>query len=162
MFAEPALIPIQGVLHGRVLTRVETFTPQRSKLTSQTGCVEIGQAVNRAHVVVANLSYEPLTIPKSTVIGVAEPVSGNLVISGEQTDVKLPTVPCRKKINEELYKLLRSKLDHLPLHERRLIETLLVKYGHVFHDQDTKYFEATDVVEHKITVEKNTLIRRPK
>jgi len=76
---EPALIPIQGVLTVCVLTWVEMVTPQPSKVTSQTGCVEIGAAVNRAHVVVANFSDEPLTIPKCTVTGVAEPVSENLV-----------------------------------------------------------------------------------
>jgi len=63
-------------------------------VTSQTGCVESGQAVNRAHVVVANFSDEPLTIPKATVISVAEPVSENmvnLVNSGEERVVKLRT-----------------------------------------------------------------------
>ena len=72
---EPALIPIQGVLPARVLTRVETVTPSSSKVTSQTECVETGQGVNSAHVVVASFSEEPLTIPKHTVIGVAETVS---------------------------------------------------------------------------------------
>jgi len=87
---------MHGVLPARVLTRVETVTGQSSKVTSQTGCVEIGQAVNRAHVVVANFSDEPSTIPKSTVTGVAEPFSENvvnLVNSGEQTVAKLPTMP---------------------------------------------------------------------
>jgi len=58
--------------------------------------VETGQAVNRAHVIVENFSDEPLTIPKSTVTGVAETVSENvvnLVNSGEQTVAKLPTMP---------------------------------------------------------------------
>ena len=93
---EPAVIPIQGVFPARVLTRVETVTPPSSKVTSQTECVETGQCVNRAHVVVANFSEEPLTIPNSTVTGAAEPVSENvvnLVNSGEQTVAKLPTMP---------------------------------------------------------------------
>ena len=55
---------------------------------------------------------------------------------------KLPTVPCRKKINEGLYnKLLRGKLDQLSLEERRLIETVIVKYAHVFHDENTNDFK---------------------
>jgi len=97
---EPALIPIQGVLPARVLTRVETVTPPSSKLTSQTGCVEIGQTINRAHVVVANFNDEPLTVPNSTVTGVAKQVSEkvvNLVNSGEDTVAKLPTM--RKPTN---------------------------------------------------------------
>jgi len=97
--------------------------------------------------------------------GIAEPVSENmvsLVNLGEVRVAKLPTVPCRKKINEALYnKLLRGKLDHLPKEERHLIETVLLKYAHVFHDEDTNDFKATDVVEHEITVERDTPIRRP-
>jgi len=77
---------------------------------------------------VANFSDETLTIQKSTVIGEAEPVSENMVNyenPGEERVSKLPTVPCRKEINEALYiKLLRGKLDHLPPEERRLIETV--------------------------------------
>ena len=85
-----------GFLPARVVTRVETVTPQNSKVTSQTGFVEIGQTVYRAHVVVANFNDEPLTVPNSTVIGVAEPVSENVVNfmnSGKQTVAKLPTMP---------------------------------------------------------------------
>jgi len=108
---ELALIPIQGFLPARVVTRVETVTPPSSKVTSQTGCVEIGQTVNRAHVVVANFSEEPLTIPNSTVIGIAVPVSEkmvNLANSGNER-------PSRTEISEALYnKLLRGKVDHLP------------------------------------------------
>jgi len=81
-----------GGLPARVLTRVETVTPQPSKVMSQSGCVGTRATVNRAHVV-ANFSDEPLTIPKFTVIGVAELVSENLVNlvnSGEQTLAKLP------------------------------------------------------------------------
>jgi len=64
-------------------------------VTSQTGFVEIGQAVKRTHVVVENFIDEPLTVSKSTVTGVAEIVSENvvnLVNSGEQTVTKLPTM----------------------------------------------------------------------
>jgi len=149
---EPALIPIQGVLPARVLTRVETITPPSLKVTSQPGFA------NRDHVVVANFNDEPLTIPKLTVIGVAELISEkvvNLVKSGGESVAKLLTVPCRKKINEALYnKLLRGKLDHSPKEERRLIETVLLKYAHDFRDEYTNDFKATDVVEHDITVER--------
>ena len=79
---EPTLIPIQGVLPARVLARVETVTPQISKVTSKTGGVEIESAVNRANVVVTNFSDEPLMIPKSTVVGVTENV-GKFVKLGE-------------------------------------------------------------------------------
>ena len=42
----------------------------------------------------------------------------------------------RKKRNEFLYrKLLHGKLDHLPVKERQLIEPVLLKYAHLFHDE---------------------------
>jgi len=52
-------------------------------------------------------------------------------------------------------------LDHLPQEERRLIETVVLKYAHVFHDEDTNDFKATAVVEHEITNEGDTPTRRP-
>ena len=48
----------------------------------------------------ANFCGESLTIPKSTVLGVAESVSEtwmNLVNSDGQTTAKVPTEPCRKE-----------------------------------------------------------------
>jgi len=119
---EPARIPIQGVQPASVLTRVGTVTPQPpSQVTSRHGRVETGAAGNHAHVLVANFSDETLIIPKSTVTGIAEPVSealANLVNSGEQTGAKSPTVHRREKRNEALYsKLLQGKLDHLSQEE---------------------------------------------
>jgi len=99
-------MPIEGVLPSHDLTRVETVTPQPSKLTSQNCCFETGTLVNRENVVVANFTDESLTLPGATVIGEAEPVSENSVIlvnSGEQTVAILPTVPRRKKRNVALY-----------------------------------------------------------
>ena len=158
-----ALIPIQGVLPTRVLTRGETVTTPPSKETSQLGCVETRAAENHVNVVVENFSHEPL-IPKSMVIGIAEPVSEtmlNLVNSREQTVAKLPTVPRRKNGKETLYgKLLQGKLDHQSQEERRHIEPVLVKYAHVFHDEETSDFKATDAVQHEIIVENDTKIRR--
>ena len=89
---------------------------------------------------VANFSDKPLIIPKPTVIGIAEQVSEalvKLVKSGEQSGAKPPTAPSHKKGNETLYsKLLQGKLDHLSQGERRLVEPVLLKYAHVFHDEE--------------------------
>lgn len=74
------------VLPVRVLTRWGTVTPQ---VRSQPSYAETGGEVNRAYVVVANFSHEPLIIPKFTVIGVAEPVSEatlNLVTLGKKAE----------------------------------------------------------------------------
>jgi len=63
---EPATIPLEGILPARVLSRVGTSVHE----TSQPG---------RALVMLANFSHETLTLPKSTVLGVAEEVSEELV-----------------------------------------------------------------------------------
>jgi hypothetical protein len=64
----------------------------------------------------ANFSDQTLTVPKSTVLGIAEEVSEPLVgkiNQGKGTNANLSQKPERKK-NEALYgKLLNGKLDHL-------------------------------------------------
>jgi hypothetical protein len=68
------------------------------------------------------------------------------------SDSDLPTKPCRKK-NEALHrKLLQKKLDHLSQEERQILEPVLLKYAHVFHDEETNDFKCTDVIEHEIIV----------
>ena len=100
VFVEPTLITIQEVLPARVLTRVRTVTPQPSQVASQLGVAESGASVHRAHVMLANSSKEPLTIPKSTVTAIAEPVSEvlvNLVNSEGQSGAESLSVPRRKE-----------------------------------------------------------------
>ena len=58
-------------------------------------------------------------------------------------------------------KLLKGKLEHLPQRERQLIEPVLVKYAHVFHDEELNDFKATNVVEFEIPVGDSTPIGRP-
>jgi len=57
----------------------------------------------------------------------------------------------KKKRNELLYrKLLYGKLDHLPVEERQLIEPVLLKYAHLFHDKQMNDLKGTSVIEHEI------------
>ena len=139
---EPATIPLQGILPARVLSRVGTSVHE----TSQPG---------RALVMLANFSYETLTLPKST--AVAEEVSEELVDKinkPEQTSLDSSATARRKRKNEALYnKLLGGKLDHLPPEERQKIEPVLQKYAHVFHDEETSDFRSTNVIEHHILLE---------
>ena len=73
-----------------------------------------------------------------------------------------PNSPQKGARNKALNdKLLGGKLDHLNKNEKRLIEPVLQKYAHVFHDEETNDFKSTDVVEHKIVVTDRTPIRRP-
>ena len=41
------------------------------------------------------------------------------------------------------------------------IELVLLKYAHVFHDEESNDFKATELVEHEINLEDPTPIRRP-
>jgi hypothetical protein len=69
--------------------------------------------------------------------------------------------PERKK-KEALYnKLLNGKLECLKQEDKELIEPILIKYAHVFHDQGTNDFKGTNVIEHEIRMEDARPIRRP-
>jgi hypothetical protein len=114
---------------------------------------------------VANFSDEALTIPKATVLGIAEGISESLVgkiNARSETNLIEPAKPPRKRKNETLYKnLLHGKLDHRTPEERAHIEPVLIKYAHVFHDEDSNDFKGTTVIEHHIHVGDAQPIRRP-
>jgi len=74
---EPAMVPIQGIHPARVLTRVQI----RSNLqqTSPQGQIVCEAPRNCAYVMLTNFSDEALTVPKATVLGVAEGISESIV-----------------------------------------------------------------------------------
>jgi hypothetical protein len=110
----------------------------------------------------ANYSREELTLRKATVLGVAEEISEQLVDAINVDKTTNADFPTRKRANKKLYnKLMKDKLDHLDNKENGLIEPVLKKLAHVFHDEDTNDFKSTTVVEHKIIVTDPTPIRRP-
>ena len=45
--------------------------------------------------------------------------------------------------------------------ERRHIEPVLMKYAHVFHEENTNYLKGTKVIEHQILVGDAKPIRKP-
>jgi len=114
---------------------------------------------------IANFSKEQLTIPKATVLGVAEEITEELVdkINAEyKPKSDLVNDRQRKKRNELLYwKLLLGKLDHLSEDEKQVIEPVPMKYAPVFHDEDSNEFKGTDVIEHQIVLEDTRPIRKP-
>jgi len=159
---ETDMVPIHGIHPARVLTRVQA----RSSLqqTSPQGRIVCEASRNCAYVMFTNFSNEALTVPKATVLGVAEEISESVVDKINkvgQSSVNTPSDSSKCGRNKELFqKLLKGKLDHLPPHERQLIEPVLVKYAHVFHDEIND-FKATNVVEYEIPVGDTTPIRRP-
>jgi hypothetical protein len=110
---------------------------------------------------VANLSHEALTIPKATVIGIAEEEEESLVHQ-INTDSNLRTRPHRKGTNEVHYqKLLPKKLDHFYWENRQMLEPVSLKYAHVFHDEETDDFKGTGVIENQIIIGDVQPMRRP-
>jgi hypothetical protein len=110
---------------------------------------------------ITNFIDEALTVPKATVLGVAEGMSES-VVDRINTVRQSGVNTSRGGRNIKLHhKLLEGKLDQLPPQERQLIEPVLVKYAHVFHDEELNDFKATNVVEYEIPVGDSTHIRRP-
>jgi len=64
-------IPIEGYFPARSLSCVGRNAQQSSELTSQQDR-ELGRSADSTFVILANFSNEPLTIPKATILGVAE------------------------------------------------------------------------------------------
>ena len=79
-------------------------------------------------MMVTNFSNEELIVPKATVLGVAEEMTGEIV---EKTNLEGKEGPSlhnpaqKKKRNEDLYrKLLQGKLIRLTEDEKKIVESL--------------------------------------
>jgi hypothetical protein len=160
---ESAMFPIHGIHPARVLTRVQARSGIQQ--TSLQGRIVREAARNCAYVMITNFSDEALQVPKATVLGIAEEVSESVVDKINtvgQSCVNTPGETSNGGRKKELYrKLLKGKLEHLPHRERQLIEPVLVKYAHVFHDEELNDCKATNEVEFEIPVGDSTPIRRP-
>ena len=75
---ESAQIPIEGILPSRALSRVESKGHETSRVISQSNYSETGAPIRCAYVMLANFSNEPLVVPKTSVLGVAEEISESL------------------------------------------------------------------------------------
>jgi hypothetical protein len=75
-----------------------------------------------------NFRRQTLTVPKATVLGVAQEVSEDLVGSKNEenvSDVSGPVKPPRERKKKLLYEqLVQGKLEHLKPEERRQIEAV--------------------------------------
>jgi len=160
---EPAHIPIEGVLPARALTRVEYSPNKTSLMTSRADQKAVRSRNTSAYVMLANVSDQTLTVPKSTVLGIAEQASEQLIDRITQRKEPSSDSPLRpQNKNEALYrKLLNGKLDHLTQEDRELIEPILLKYALVFHDDETNDFKGTNAIEHEIPIGNARSIKRP-
>jgi hypothetical protein len=76
---DPAHIPIKGVLPARALTRVECSSSKTTLMTSRADHKAVRSPNTSAYVTLANFSDQTLTVPKSTVLGIAEEASEPLI-----------------------------------------------------------------------------------
>ena len=136
---EPAHIPIAGILPARGLSRTDASAQVPSGVTSRDNHAET--RARYAYVMVANFTEEKLTIPKATILRVAEEVVEqeidrlNAVSRADEGQIEIAQT---QKRNEVLYrKLLQGKLEYLTHKEKQLLETVLLKYAHVFHDEES-------------------------
>lgn len=178
---EPAQIPIEGICAARVLTRISTGvaleqltdvkvtvsrnltashrmrpTPDFKVSESQPDTSRQAHTSDAVMLMIANFSEESLTLPKGTVIGIAEEISDNLVVSmssDEEIDVERDHTFLAGKDREIPAKFkayVRDKLAHLSPADRKVMEPVLHRYAHVFHDEERNDFKSTDVVQHRI------------
>jgi len=162
---EPARVPIEGILPARGLTRVEIRANSCPEQPTREDRDVARTRKNCALIMVANFSDEELTIPKATVLGIAEEVTEETVDKINVRDNSQPQpLSNREKENKNktLYKkLLEGKLDHLSEDDKRTLEPVLLRYAHVFHDEQTNDFKGTTVIEHQIIVDNARPIRKP-
>jgi hypothetical protein len=104
---------------------------------------------------VANLGLEELVMPKATILGVGERMSAGLVVAindGQKASYALNRRNKRSilKIDESIKQYLNDALGHLSQEERATLEPVLLRYRHVFYDEDQNDFKGTDLIEHRI------------
>ena len=98
-------------------------------------------------------------------LGIAEDVTEEIVDGIKLRDNSEPQpLNNQQKENKNITlhkKLLEGKLDHLSEEDRRTFEAVLLRYAHVFHDEQTNDFKGTNVIEHEVVVDNARPIRKP-
>ena len=189
---EPAHVPIEGICVARVLTRPSVGIHRSQavgKSALPTSCTqlkmhtsdvphdlkvsehldsnpEIRYPPDSITLMIANFSDEELTLPKGTILGVAQEVSENLVVSvsyEDDTDRGTEQIffsGSNKELPKGFKKYIDEKLAHLSHAESKIIEPVLIKYAGIFHDDEDNDFKSTDVVVHKIETADATPIKK--
>jgi len=171
---EPAQLLLEGVLAARWLSRSFTKAPQpttpQKEMNSVTSCDQLSGTHSGmyVHVMVVNFSHEEIQLPKATVLGEAEETSTS-VVADINDEVKTNSNHRRKThcgvntiiiyANYEQY--LQDKLGHICHTKRSVLEPVLRKYRHVFHNEGNNDLRATDLIEHRIITGDAKPIRKP-
>jgi hypothetical protein len=107
---------------------------------------------------VVTFSQETLTVPKAIILGIAEEVSEPLV-DKINANSDFPTRLRRKK-RMKLFTRSSCRIS-LSQEDIQILEKVLLKYSHIFHDEATNDFKGTSVIEDQIPVGNLQPIRRP-
>jgi hypothetical protein len=116
----------------------------------------------------ANFSHEEIVIPKATVLGLAEktcPIAVATIKDGIATsDTQNSTQRLRVNsvtVDKQFRQFLDKVLGHLTDDERAALEPILVRYSHVFYDENRNKFKGIDLVENRIITCDAPPIRKP-
>jgi hypothetical protein len=114
-------------------------------------------------LIVVNFSEEKLTLPKGTILGIAQGISENLVSVSVEESVGKCTEQTfsgsNKEVSKGFKKYVDGKLAHLLRAEKEVIGRALIKYAGIFHDVEDNYFKSSNVVVHKIETGDGTPIK---
>jgi hypothetical protein len=97
-----------------------------------------------------NFSHEEIELPTATVLGVAEEASASLVALINDSESHESGRKDGSTDDSSFRQYVRDKLGHLTPKERSVMEPVLMKYKHVFHQEGSNDFKGTDLVEHRI------------
>jgi hypothetical protein len=118
-----------------------------------TGQLSGSGARQYVHIMLVNFSHEEITIPKATALGVAEEISPNLVATvNDEKSTKYKTREGRhSQVNTvkgmaKMRSYTQKALIHLSGNEKQVMETVLLKYGHVFYNESDRKFPGTGVI----------------
>jgi hypothetical protein len=116
--------------------------------------------------VIANFSEEQLTLPKGTILGVAQEVVENAVFTvddEEETNRGQDQIFYsgeQEEVPQWFRKYLNEKLAHLSSDEKEIIEPVLIQYAEIFHNEENNDFKSTKIIEHRIETEDSPPIKK--
>jgi hypothetical protein len=185
---EPATLPIEGMCTARVVTWVSRDTGpdqirdldvpvDRPKTAShkptnppddeENPVQKSSHTSGTVLLVIANFSDEPLVLQKACLLGLAQEISETSIVSwceeksGEAgLERSFPVGDRGEARSPKFLKYIDDKLAHLASEDRQIIEPVLIRYRHVFHDEEENDFKSTQVVEHRIETGNAALIRK--
>jgi hypothetical protein len=89
-----------------------------------------------------NFSHEEIELPRATVLGVAEETTASLVALINDSESHESGHKDGSTVDSSFRQYVRDKLGHLTPEERSVMEPVLIKYRHVFHQEGSNDLKA--------------------